>query len=500
MRFKLRSIALLVALFGAVSAHAAYTSLDALRGSQTTNTGALEFSRLLAQPAGNWTTGAAGRTVYQGVTTLQTLGKSVAVPVTLRASAGAGLAVARVAFGHPVVIAAVGAYGVYSWFTEKQLVVQEGVWKQPAPSLCYSDCWEYAGAPGTGWFPDVGAAAATLTGPKGCSGYSLYESLTGYGGGANAYYTYTLKYCNGEPIVRPAGQTPITSRQRSPDPETLVPVSQSEFENLLKNKMVSPQLLNGWPDSVPLPVPVETPLINPDSNDQPQVKREPMGGPVPQGTTPQTWKSSVIDIIPANTPQIPWQVDVQPKDITKTDPGPVLPSDTDKVPVPDPGPLPDGVDPLPNPDPDPNPNPQPDPNTETQTQKGLCDQYPNIPACKAQPAPVTQDFCEKHPEASACKPFSDFCVKNPGILACKDTNDPPPAETLPGKDHEVVVTPTPFLNTASCPAPLSLTVFGATYSISYQPLCDQMSIMRALVLAIAGVMAAFVLADSFRIT
>jgi hypothetical protein len=94
----------------------------------------------------------------------------------------------------------------------------------------------------------------------------------------------------------------------------------------------------------------------------------------------------------------------------------------------------------------------------------------------------------------------DPCIANPERLGCMVAGDVPPPDSLKQPDVPVVVTPVPFASSASCPAALSFTVFGATHEISYQPMCDQMSILRALMLCLAGVLAAYILADSFRIS
>lgn len=101
----------------------------------------------------------------------------------------------------------------------------------------------------------------------------------------------------------------------------------------------------------------------------------------------------------------------------------------------------------------------------------------------------------------ASPPPEDPCLKNPDRAGCVNLGTPPPAEKLPEKKTPVVVTPIPFAGGGgSCPAPLTLNVFGAAHEISYQPICDQLSILRALMLAIAGLMAAYILADSFKVT
>lgn len=93
----------------------------------------------------------------------------------------------------------------------------------------------------------------------------------------------------------------------------------------------------------------------------------------------------------------------------------------------------------------------------------------------------------------------DPCLKNPESIACAKFGDPPEPEKIVDTEHEVAVTPVTFASGGSCPSPLGFTVIGKNYAISYQPLCDQLYILKALFLMMASVVAAYILADSFRV-
>ena len=92
----------------------------------------------------------------------------------------------------------------------------------------------------------------------------------------------------------------------------------------------------------------------------------------------------------------------------------------------------------------------------------------------------------------------DECTKNPDTLNCLDLGTPT-SDVLKKSTHAVNVVATAFASGSGCPAPLSFSVRGLSYSISYQPVCDRLAILRVLFIAMAGVIAAFILADSFRV-
>jgi hypothetical protein len=92
----------------------------------------------------------------------------------------------------------------------------------------------------------------------------------------------------------------------------------------------------------------------------------------------------------------------------------------------------------------------------------------------------------------------DQCAKYPDSVGCSKL-DTPVSDTLKTKTHAVTVTAVAFSSSSVCPAPLSFTLRGASYGVSYQPLCDRLALLKTLFLALAGVLAAFIVADSFRV-
>jgi len=200
---------------------------------------------------------------------------------------------------------------------------------------------------------------------------------------------------------------------------------------------------------MPYPHPVGDPVMNPGPAGTPQVLRVPMGSPVAvplpnpnPDNLPQTWKTPVVDIIPSPTPDDPWRVETVPKDITKVDPAP----------------LPDPFNPNPSPSPLPTPVPVPnDPGTTEAPadRPGLCEEYPDILACS------------------------------------KPEFDTPEEDELPTVDKDISINPQGFGGGGSCPAPRHLS--GANVDFEFTLLCDGMSMLRPILIAVAWLVAGLIL-------
>jgi hypothetical protein len=214
-----------------------------------------------------------------------------------------------------------------------------------------------------------------------------------------------------------------------------LPVTQPEFEDGAQ------PIPDGVPQALPIPLPVEQPIINPSDDPEPlpQPLRVPTGEPVPvPDSSPPAWRSPVTDVVPAPTAQSPLQVELQPKEITTTGTKP----STEIVPVPVTPPVDEVATPKENP--------------------GLCDLFPSI-------------------------------------LACADIGEPPAPDPLKTRNFDVSIVSQAFSMGGGCPAPLPFTVLGHQYAISYNPICDQMLVLRFIFIALGGFIAAFILADSFRV-
>lgn len=90
------------------------------------------------------------------------------------------------------------------------------------------------------------------------------------------------------------------------------------------------------------------------------------------------------------------------------------------------------------------------------------------------------------------------CDKFPYSAGCVSLGSAT-ADTLNKQTQAVAVVAATFASASGCPSPLSFSVRSLSYSFSYQPLCDRLALLKVLFLAIAGVLAAYILADSFRV-
>lgn len=91
------------------------------------------------------------------------------------------------------------------------------------------------------------------------------------------------------------------------------------------------------------------------------------------------------------------------------------------------------------------------------------------------------------------------CEKFPDSIGCSTLGTAPVADPYKKSTSAVSVVAVNFTSASACPAPLSFTAMTHTYSISYQPLCDRLALLRTLFLMVAGVIAAYILANSFKV-
>ncbi len=92
----------------------------------------------------------------------------------------------------------------------------------------------------------------------------------------------------------------------------------------------------------------------------------------------------------------------------------------------------------------------------------------------------------------------DECEKYPDSAGCSKLGDVPTPDKLKNTPYAVSVVATAFAGGA-CPAPLAFTVVGQSYSVSYASLCERLALLKWLFVAIAGVISAYILADSFKV-
>lgn len=91
------------------------------------------------------------------------------------------------------------------------------------------------------------------------------------------------------------------------------------------------------------------------------------------------------------------------------------------------------------------------------------------------------------------------CEKDPDVIGCAQFGTPTSDDPLKKETSPVTVTAMPFAGSAACPAALNFNVSGHAYAVSYQPMCDKLAILKYLFLAMAGFVAAWVVASTFKV-
>lgn len=91
------------------------------------------------------------------------------------------------------------------------------------------------------------------------------------------------------------------------------------------------------------------------------------------------------------------------------------------------------------------------------------------------------------------------CEKFPDSIGCAKFGDIPEADKIKKTTHALDITAKAFNGSAACPAPVQVNAMGQTYDISYDPLCDKLALIKPLMLLFAAFLAAYVLADSFKV-
>lgn len=97
----------------------------------------------------------------------------------------------------------------------------------------------------------------------------------------------------------------------------------------------------------------------------------------------------------------------------------------------------------------------------------------------------------------------DPCDANPDRAGCAKLGDAPTTEKLSKTTQAVNVVAQTFAGGGSCPPPvnfaLSVGPIRGSYGFSYTPLCNALVLIRGVILALAALVAAYILADSFKV-
>lgn len=101
--------------------------------------------------------------------------------------------------------------------------------------------------------------------------------------------------------------------------------------------------------------------------------------------------------------------------------------------------------------------------------------------------------------AAPTKP-DDPCTATPDALGCLKLGDPSTGtDTLDKQSKAISVTPVSFSG-GTCPPPVGFTAFNRSYAFSYSPLCDKLAYVAPILAALAAFAAAWILADSFKVS
>lgn len=367
-------------------------------------------------------------------------GKAVTVPAAMRMASNAGRIAAAAIYLHPglrtiaVVANWLGVAGfVYS--------VADGLWMRVDPSIPVSTGYTYNGMPTLSEACNSYLKLMTEIVPFANSKIvSCTETSVTVGGNypSGEYGTRTSDISK-SPSSCPAGwfYTPAGCTQTPP----MKSVSQPEFEQMLPDARPMPPELPGvvWPASWPVEVPEIQPTFIPTGS---PVKNPAYDPSKPTSPDNQPWVQPGVKVTPAPGTNAPWQVNLQP--VNRPVEGPTASPDPVVDPVPDPGTDP-GADSTDKP---------------------------------REPEKDERDFCDKHPDVIACQKMDE--PEDPGELKTKAVD----------LDFQVQ---SGYAGSAVCPAPMTYEAFGHVLSLSWQPFCDSLAMVKNLLLAFAWISAAFIL-------
>ena len=432
-----RATLILAASFFCGGAHAGYATLSAPVG-WTPGAGAAATYSSPVSPA-QIAIAELGRINANAALTVN--GTKVTVPAKIPIVKSVAKKVAAAAiFAHPGLRTAAA---VATWIGAAGLVydVADGLWKKPDETVMPSD----------GFWYRVGFAQPAYSADAACQNFGV--AFTGssaqlLGTKIDGTGQCVVSYFNGitqtttRTVDRPASQCPagwyVTPAGCVQNPP-MQPVNKDKFVELIESDpRIEPDDLPNvvWPASWPVELPQVQPMFIPTGNPVPNPNYDPAKAPSP---TNQPFNQPGVKVVPAPTADRPWQVDLQPvnRPVDKADPNP-----------------------------EPKVDPPPEPGTDGNGDK------------PRDPEKDTQDLCEKHPEIIACQKLDE--PEDPGELKTKAVD----------LDFQVQGG---YAGAAVCPAPMTYEAFGHVLSLSWQPFCDSLSMVKNLLLAFAWISAAFIL-------
>ncbi|MDR7377639.1 hypothetical protein J2X19_002318 [Rhodoferax ferrireducens] len=247
-------------------------------------------------------------------------GRAVEVSAAMRMAANAPRFAARALFVNPWVIAGtIAAPYAFEWAQSKGYFVKDGAWQKGEIQICSSACWLYfeEGHETSGPF----YANALPLAEKAANGRHQIEPYLTRLGACEDLGSGSFR-CQFRNDAQPGG-TPFYfgygfPRKWAPAADPVGrPATPQEFEEDLAPTTMPWQV----PNEIPFNVPVERPILNPDPALNPQPQKVPTGDPVAiPNTNPQQYRYPSTTVTPSNTDAEPWRVNLNPEEITTTDP------------------------------------------------------------------------------------------------------------------------------------------------------------------------------------
>jgi hypothetical protein len=93
---------------------------------------------------------------------------------------------------------------------------------------------------------------------------------------------------------------------------------------------------------------------------------------------------------------------------------------------------------------------------------------------------------------------ADPCKQNPDSMGCAKFGSPVAGDPIAHDTKAISITPVVFAG-GSCPAPVSFSAFNRSYSFSYSDLCARLAALSTLFLALAGLGAAYIFTNGFKV-
>jgi hypothetical protein len=431
--------------------------------------------------------------------------------------------VGRVAAGPYGLAAAVALPFVIDWVAgdnQQNIRIANNEFEKKDPKSCLTNCKSYQGLNTGLWYNTLEEAAANSVGikPAGCGGYTIYMYST-CGVTYPSTMTFQYAYCGAPSSFACDSHANIVTKSRSPDILNWLPASMDDIAPYMTPRVPAVSAIAALTslgvDLAASPVSVDT--VTPPPAAPPYVRTTQYPAPAADSST-STVPGNPFSL-PSNTPTVT---------SSSTSTTSVLPGSSSAT-----GTAPSSGVPAPS------PINSPKTSTTTSTYNPTTNQTSNTTNTTVAPQTMTETTntttnisnttnsssvtnststtttitnnttnisttntsstpLPNKPPAPTPDPAKTDCEKNPDALGCAKFGTPE-TPILPKSKSPFTLAVKTFSGSGGCPAPLTFAVRGLSYSVGFQPICDQLLYLKALMLMIAGVMAAYILADSFKV-